>query len=253
MELFVNGYGGYFHNAAQLWSGTIDPGWRNMREVGLASARMAEHDVVPLLGKLLPTLNPDGATVLDFGCGNALYLVALCKQVPSLRGVGVEPSQALCVEAERLIRQEGLEGRITIANSKAEDYAPELPPDFILFGFVVQELIEQIGVDSTVEMLRSLGLRFPHAWFVVLEIDSSARKSIEAMRNQPLLRGFYNYYYTLHELTAQRLLTFDEWRDLFGRAGFVVHSITPVDPEVDDTGLVAAFALSFAHGAAAAA
>jgi 2-ketoarginine methyltransferase len=249
MNLIMRGYQGFFHHAEDLWRGKVDPEWRSMREVGIASAQISEYDTIPLVTTLLHELYPAGSVVVDFGCGNALYLVKLCEQEPQLRGIGIEADKALCAEAHRMISEKGLQTRVQIVNAMAQDYVPEVEPDFIVFGFVLQELLEWIGVNSLERLLDTLGKRFPRTWFIVIEVDAAGRERTDDMRNDPHMRGYYNPYYMLHDFTQQRLLTFDRWRELFRRVGFEIHRELPVDPAADATGLERAFALRY-RGAA---
>jgi 2-ketoarginine methyltransferase len=245
MDLFMRGYGSYYRNAAALWHGTVDPAWRRIRHVGLASVRISEYGALPALERLIAELEPDARVVMDFGCANGQHLVRLCQRSPGLRGVGVEPSADLCREAERLVREQGLEGRVRIVNAPAQDFEPgnDERPDVVVFAFVLQELVEQIGFDALVELLDSLQARHPDAWFLVVEVDPGPRARPQEMARDPYLRGYYNHYYLLHDFTDQRLLGFVEWRELFTKAGLEVHREEAIDPRVDPTGLERVFAL----------
>lgn len=245
LDLFTRGYGGYFHEAAAVWGGRVDPGWRDRREVGLASVRMSEHDALPLVIALMDELNPAATRIVDFGCANGAYLVRLCEQRPDLHGVGLEPDALLVAEARGLVAQRGLDARVEIVHAAAQDFVPAQAPDFVVFAFVLQELTEQISVQGTTELLRMLGRRFPAAHFLAVEVDGAGREDPERMRTQAQRRGYYNYYYLLHDLTEQRLLSFAQWRELFGAAGFAIARERSVDPSVDDTGLTTGFALRY--------
>jgi 2-ketoarginine methyltransferase len=241
LELLMNGYAGYFHHAAELWSGTVRTEWRHMPSVGLASARMAELDVVPMLTALFARLNPEARLVLDFGCGRALTLIRLCQALPRLRGVGVEPEAALAAQALDAVTAADLSGSVAIVNRPAQLYDHEHePPDFVLFAFVLQELVEQIGEPGVVSTLVDLAGRFPDARFVAVEIDPTVRADPARMRENGLLRGFYNYYFALHDLTEQRLLSWDEWERLFAEAGLRLETTAAAPDDVDDSGALAA-------------
>jgi 2-ketoarginine methyltransferase len=245
MDLFVRGYGAYFHHAEQLWDGVVHAHWRDMREVGLASVRISEHGALPLATGLIQELVPARSLVMDVGCANGRYLVRLCELLPGIRGIGIEPSATLYAEAKQLVHAAGFEDRIAIVNALAQDYLPDELPDFVIFAFVLQELAEQVGTDTLVRLLTTLGARCPEAWFLVIEVDVSARERVEDMRRDPYLRGYYNHYYLLHDLTDQRLLTFAQWRVLFERAGFAVERQVPIDPVIDPTGLECGFLMRF--------
>jgi 2-ketoarginine methyltransferase len=244
MDLFVRGYGDYFHRARELWRGELGPDLRNMLEVGLASAGMSHHDAIPLVISLIESTNPAGSHVIDLGCADGAFLVALCEHRPELTGVGVEQDPHLAGQARRNVEAHGLRDRIQVVEAAAQDYVPETMPDFLVFAFVLQEIVGQIGDDGAVELLRLVGERFRSARILVVEVDGAGREDLDLMRGDPHRRGYYNYYYLLHDLTQQRLLAFDEWRRLFRKAGLRVELEQPCDPTVDPTGLTAGFALT---------
>jgi SAM-dependent methyltransferase len=239
-DLVMQGYAGFFRSSELLWRGEPDPGWRVMPAVGEASARIASHDVIPLVTDLIPRLAGPRATLLDVGCGTGRTLVELCRLLPEAMGVGVEQDADLAEAAAQGVLRAGLDHRVRIVQARVEEPLDGVQPDVVLFGFVLHELIEQLGRERLVALLASWRKRHPAAWFIALEIDDSSRQDLALMRSDPLLRGFYNYYFLLQDLTDQRLLSFSAWTELLTEAGLVVHGVEGVSPDVDPTGAVGA-------------
>lgn len=237
MQIFMDGYGGYFREAEALLGGTVRPEWRVMRHVGVNSARITRWDALPMITRLIQEHVPTAAVVMEFGCGNAYTLVMLCQEMETLAGIGVEPDPALCEEAQALVAQSGLANRIRIVGAPTQDYMDDARPDVVIFAFVLHELVEQIGRAALVALLRRLRISFRGAWFIAVEVDVSARSNSQHMRTDPYLRGYYNYYYLLHDFTTQRLLTTSEWRELLAEAGFAVKRQITTPLWVDDTGM----------------
>jgi 2-ketoarginine methyltransferase len=242
-EIFLSGYGGYLRNSSALWEGRPDPSWRDMRAVGTSSVNISRHGALPLVARLISEYNADAELVVDIGCADATYLVELCRAHPHLRGIGVEPAEQLRQVAVELIAEGGLEDRVSVIDGMASLALHDLSPDFFVFGFSLHELVEQQGRESVVEMLRGIGRDHPNAYLLIVEVDYGKRDDVEAMRNDPHLRGYYNTYYMLHDFTDQVLLTKPQWRDLFSEAGFEILEERAIDPEYDPTGLEIVFAL----------
>jgi 2-ketoarginine methyltransferase len=243
-DIFLSGYGEYFRNARALWAGEPDPRWRDMRSVGTSSVNISRHGALPLVARLIDRYQADASLVVDVGCADATYLVELCSSCPGLTGIGVEPAEQLRTDAQDLIARSGLGHRITLVDSIASLTSQEIHPDFFVFGFSLHELVEQTGRAAVIELLREIAREHPAARLLVAEADYSARSDVEAMTHDPHLRGYYNYYYMLHDFTDQILLTRPEWRDLFDEAGLTIIEERAIDPEYDPTGMEIVFVLA---------
>jgi 2-ketoarginine methyltransferase len=244
LEMLVSGYGGYFRNSERLWRGDVDPGWREMRSVGRGSVDISRYGALPMVVEFIRDLNPAGRRIVDIGCANADYLIALCQTDNNLIGIGVEPADELRAEAIDRIEDAGLAHRVRVISS-VDDIRAELDgsPDFFVFGFVLHELHEQRGAAWLTGFLADLGRDFSDAWVLAVEADVSARRDVERMRSEAHLRGYYNPYYLLHDFTNQTLLTRGEWETLFNTAGLRVHDVRQSDPRFDPTGMEIGFAL----------
>lgn len=243
-EIFLSGYGEYFRNAEALWAGQPQPRWRDMRSVGTSSVNISRHGALPLVARLIDQHNADAGLVVDVGCADATYLVELCSGCPGLEGIGVEPAEQLRAEAEALIARSGLEHRISLVDSISSLTFQQIHPDFFVFGFSLHELVEQTGREAVIELLREIGSGHPGARLLVVEADYSRRSDVEAMMRDAHLRGYYNYYYMLHDFTDQVLLTRPQWRDLFDEAGLTIVEERAIDPEYDPTGMEIVFVLA---------
>jgi 2-ketoarginine methyltransferase len=244
LELLMEGYRDLFQGVGRLLREGDGSIARNHLRVALGSARIAIYDAVPLTLRLIERLGSSAGVVLDYGCGNALYLIALCAQHPGLRAVGVELAPETVVEARRHVREAGLEERITIEHASAPDYVPLEEIDFVVSAFVLHEIVGQRGVEGTVEFLRSFGRRFPKARLLIVEVSNPyAEGRGELVGSDRQGRGYYNYYIWLHSVTTQRLLTHAQWLQLFERAGYRVLHEERADDIVDSTGLEIGYAL----------
>ena len=150
-------------------------------------------------------------TLLDLGCGNAMYLVEFCKTMPQLRAYGVEPSRDACLSAERIIAAEGLSDRIKVINKSVRDFLEgkeDLKPDVMVLGFVLHEILGQEGKAGVIDFLKTVTARYPAINLIVIEVDNQAANP--TIMEHGLAKAYYNPYYLIHEFTEQRLMT-DAW------------------------------------------
>jgi SAM-dependent methyltransferase len=84
-------------------------------------AGIFERSVLPALGAdLQDRLRAPGASFLDIGAGVAALAIALCRQLPQLRVVGVDPWQPALALARENIAAAGLGDRIELREATAE-------------------------------------------------------------------------------------------------------------------------------------
>ncbi len=255
LELLMEGYRELFQGVGRLMregDGAIE---RNHVRVATGSARIAVYDAVPLTLRLIERLgipggngesDGDGAVVLDYGCGSALYLITLCAQHPSLRAIGVELAEDTVATARAHVREAGMDDRIAIEHASAPDYTPTEQVDYVVSAFVVHEIVGQRGIDGAVEFLRSIGARFPTAKLLIVEVSNPyAEGRPELVGSDRQGRGYYNYYIWLHSVTTQRLLPHAQWLEVFARAGYRVLHEERVADVVDSTGLTVGYALEW--------
>lgn len=212
---------------------------RDGRNVGLGSCEVSRYDGMPMTAGLLAGAGVEPRQVLDLGCGNGLYLVEMCRQMPGITAWGAEPDAGGFTEARALIETAGLDQRVRLANTTATGFLSDPPagcdPDLIVFGYVLHEILAQDGEDAVVELLRSTITRFPRINIVVIEVADEIRNP--AVMRHGLARNFWNTYYLIHYFTNQRLEARAFWERLFDKAGLTLHQSVTTPLAVDSTGL----------------
>jgi len=233
--MFVGGYGPIFGNVAKMMREGTGAAARVGEWVGAGSCLISQYDTIPLTKDFMARVSSSPRSIVDFGCGNALYLCTFCESMPEICAVGVEPSRGAYEAGVRMVRERGLEGRVSLVHCEALDYAIEAPPDFVLFGFVLHELYGQIGEEALVRYLTELGRKFSASHLIVMEVDYDIDN--HAVMKAPMGRGYYNPYFLLHPFTGQKLVPRAKWVEMFARAGFELLALEEVDRRVDPSGL----------------
>jgi 2-ketoarginine methyltransferase len=245
-EFFMDGYRPLFQGAttlARAGAGSVE---RDSLHVALGSAAIGEFDSVPLALDLIDRADKPGRAVLDYGCGNASYLTALCARNPEMTAIGVEVAEDAVRGAQAHVAACGMSHRISIVHASAPDYIPAVDVDFVVFAFVLHEIVGERGIGGTVEFLAAIGARFPHARLIIIEILHPVPEGKgDLLSHDPHGRGFYNWYVWIHTVTTQRLLGTSDWAQIFARAGFKVVDTQAADPRIDSTGLEIGYALEY--------
>src|SRR5204863_2449890 len=122
------------------------------------------------------------------------------------------------------VRAAGLEDRVRLVNATASDVllgANGLVAtedfDFVIFAFVLHEVLGQKGEQGVVDLLRRVSAKNPDGHVIAIEVDAAVDDSVAMCH--PLARAYYNPYFLLHPFTGQRLVRLPEWRSLFTEAG----------------------------------
>jgi SAM-dependent methyltransferase len=156
-------------------------------------------------------------SVLDLGCGEGTFLRSLCQGDPEVRAYGVDLAPDAIAEGMELAKAAGLEGRVQlfvedITNPQAlSSHVKHI--DMATVFFVLHEVLFR-GADATIELLQSFRRAFPGVPLVVFEV---LRPTPEEMRKRP---GMAIQYVLQHDLSHQKLVGREEWRELFRKAGF---------------------------------
>jgi 2-ketoarginine methyltransferase len=212
---------------------------RDGRYVGLGSCGISRYDGMPITRHLIARAAIQCQEVLDLGCGNGLYLVEFCKEMPGVRAWGAEPDAGGYAEAVRLIGASGVEDRIRLVHASASEFLccppPECDPDLIVFGFVLHEVLAQEGEDAVIALLRGVVDRFPRINVVVIEVANQIDNA--AIMRHGLATNFWNPYFLVHYFTRQQLERRMFWDALFAKAGLRTIALVTTDPHVDSTGL----------------
>lgn len=247
--MMIGGYGATMQLLGDaLVDGAPPTSVRNGRYVGLGSCEVSRYDGMPITLTLLDRAGVTCREILDLGCGNGLYLVNFCQQMPGVRAWGAEPDKGGYAEAVKLVEQAGLSEHIRLRNCSAGKFLLDPPtdcdPDLIVFGFVLHEILAQDGADTVRDLLHGVIERFPQINVVVIEVPYQ-------MDNPCLMRhgmasNFWNPYFLLHSFTPQRLERQEFWETLFADAGLRVIDLITTDPAVDSTGLELGYLLKAA-------
>lgn len=239
LQLLVGGYANVFADLTAILRG--NPAKRDGRWVSIASCDIAKRDTIPMAIDFLKTYHLEKKLILEVGCGNAEHLATLCNLEKEIQAIGVEPDPGGYQEGLKTIEREGLGERVKLINCGALEYSGDQVPSFIIFGFVLQEIVGTEGIERTAQYLRALATKFPKTRLMVFEIDN-AISNVDVMRSEMGL-GFYNPYYLLHPLTQQCLLSADAWQRLFADSNYRIQECKRVAPSVDPTQLVIGYIL----------
>lgn len=157
--------------------------------------------------------------VLDLGCGDGTFLRKLCVSNPDVQCFGIDLSPDAIEEGKRRAQAAGLQSRISLHAAdiqRVEDMPPELRSiDVATIFFVLHEIL-YLGEDRLIEFLKAYRRNFPGVPLVVFE---AIRVSAEVMRRR---RGISIYYYLYHDLSHQKPVSREKWRELFSAAGFTL-------------------------------
>ena len=155
--------------------------------------------------------------VLDLGCGEGTFLRALCKSLPAVQGVGMDLSPESVEAARGRAATAGLDERLKflVEDVAAWNGAPLAAGriDAATIFFVMHEILYR-GRDVAIEFLKGFRRKFPGVPLIVFEV---LRPSPEEMRRKP---GMAIHYALQHDLSHQKLVSGEEWKQLFRDAGF---------------------------------
>jgi 2-ketoarginine methyltransferase len=245
--------GGYWATLAQLpdaLGATAPYAGRDGAEVGRGSCGISDYDAIPLVLSLLRRVPGAPARLIDIGCGDGSFLLALLRELPDAHGICVDPCAESVEAARTAATKAGMAGRVEFVTATATGFAgdtarfPGRPGDCYLASFALQEVLEQDGEAVLVDTLTALFERSPAAHMVVVEVEDHAARR-EAMRDGMAL-AYYNPYFLLHRITAQRLEARPYWDEVFRRSGLRRVASGTVDPAVDPTGFEFGYLLAAA-------
>jgi SAM-dependent methyltransferase len=107
--------------------------WRHTDEQLLQAQGRLSASVIPLLAEvlfphvpgLLDRLGSESGAFLDVGAGVAAVSIAMCRQYPAIRAVGLEPAAAPLELARRNVAQAGLGDRVELRERRVEELDDE--------------------------------------------------------------------------------------------------------------------------------
>lgn len=245
-NILIGGYENIFANIATMLREGTGTHVRNGKWVGTGSCQISRYDTIPITMEFIRRVKPEATNIVDFGCGNALYLCTLARELDGIRAVGIEPNRDAYEAGLQKIAEFGLEDRVSLVNVDALDYEFQEEPDFILMGFVLQEIIAQIGREAMVAYLRRMAKKFSSSYLMVMEVDYDIDNR-EVMRSDVGM-GYYNPYFLLHPFTDQLLLPKRTWDEIFAEAGYEIVIDEVTSPKADPTGFGICYVLKPAAG-----
>lgn len=240
--------GGYAQTFQQISAAIKEVGMyadRDSTSVGIGSCGISQHDALPMTRRLLQSITGKWQTVVDLGCGDGSYLVDLCKSIPDIHGIGLDPDPNSVKAALIATTKYGISDRVYVQVGSASllpDLSNEQGPLCFITAFVLQEILEQSGRTAIIEMMQSVFNRYPDSYWVVIEVDH--RPNDPSVMETGLGLAYYNPYYLIHNITEQRLERVAFWEELFHEVGLSVLSIERPDPFYDSLGLKVGFLLS---------
>ncbi len=243
-EMLVGGYGETFFQIGEVVKDSAKLASRNTKYVSRGSCLISQYDAIPLTKSLMKIDVDKECLILDLGCGNGLYLSLFCKELPKLKAIGVEPAQDSFEDALKEIEKNNLSDRIKLYNQDSvsffESYNGEAP-DYIIFAFVLHEILAQEEYEGVLQFLRKIKERFATSKVIIIEVENVFSNK-ETMQDG-IERGYYNPYYLLHTITNQRLEKKPFWRNLFQDAGYCITEELTADESVDPSKLEVGFLL----------
>ena len=155
--------------------------------------------------------------VLDLGCGDGTFLRKLCALNKTVQCFGIDLAPAAIEEGKVSARAAGLENRISLYAADVQD-VQGMPESFravqvATIFFVLHEIL-YLGEDRLIAFLQAYRRNFPGVPLMAFE---AIRPTADEMRNRP---GIGIYYYLYHDLTHQKPVNCEKWRQLFKAAGF---------------------------------
>ena len=155
--------------------------------------------------------------VLDLGCGDATFLISLCNSSDTVTGYGVDISPEAIADAHQKLEKAHLQGRVHLFTEdifKLERIADSLQGvDAATAFFVLHEFLFTDG-DRVVRFLRNFRELFPGVPLILFE---AIRPTPEEMRKRP---GAAIQYFLFHDLSKQKPVSREDWKELFSQAGF---------------------------------
>lgn len=188
---------------------------RRSEFVARGSGASGEILVFPYLSEMLDRRGFQ--RILDLGCGDGTFLIDQCRRNDRVTGYGVDLAPEAIAYGNKRLAEEKLQNRVTLVTMDIFNLAALAPQvrdiDAAISVFVLHELFA-LGPATIVDLLRTFRTCFPGIPLVLCEM---IRHTPEELRQKP---GGVAEIQLFHSLSNQPLLTRDEWRDLFRKAGF---------------------------------
>ena len=153
---------------------------------------------------------------LDLGSGDLEFLFTLCREIPPLRAYGIDVAPGAVAVARERLAGSPFRDRVTVEAGDMFAIDPFLDRwkdvDVITACDVFHEHLRE-GTEKVERLLARLREKAPGAAVLVAEF---CRQPHDRLRRRPTA---FLEHHLWHNLTDQVILSADEWRDLFRRAG----------------------------------
>ena len=234
-EMLVGGYGRTLLEFGDALPVGAESAKRDGYWVSVGSSRISAHDTIPLVLDLLARNSVEPNVILDYGCGDGAYLLALAQRFPLASCIGVELDDRVIELARRHANDAGSADRMNFVRGAIGrlDISRLPEGDLTVLCFVLEELLGSLREEGVVALLSSLGA--PRKWVVVVESDY--RPADRKVMQSRLGHAYYNPYFLLHPFTGQELRPSIEWERLFDQAGLEAVDRAAVDGRIDSTEL----------------
>lgn len=212
------GYAEVFHKLNKMMTREQVYGtdfYRKSDYVATGSGEMEQWLFFPMVNEILQARR--ATRVVDLGCGDATFLRHLCALNPEVRCFGIDIAAPAIEEGKKRVHAAGLAKRIALHVGDIRD-VEGIPLEFrtvqaATIFFILHEVLYH-GDDALIAFLKGYRKSFPGVPLIAFE---AVRPTAEEMRER---QGIAVYYYLYHELTHQRPVSRDRWKELFELAGF---------------------------------
>jgi SAM-dependent methyltransferase len=214
----TNGYSEVFASLEPMVRGYKVYGRDFYRKSGLVAQGSGEMENLILFPQCNEIIKERGyKRVLDLGCGDGTFLRKLCELNPEVKCFGIDLSPDAVKDGQKLAADAGVSDRISLHAADVQDVG-DMPEELTTVEvatiyFVLHEIL-WLGEDKLLAFLRAYRQKFPQAPLIAFE---AIRPTKEQMRKR---EGIAVYYYLYHDLTQQKPVSRDAWKNLFSQAGF---------------------------------
>lgn len=156
-------------------------------------------------------------TILDLGCGDATFLIDLCEKYPNIKGYGLDISQEAVNYGLKKLEEKKLDDRIIllVGDMFEVDKIKEMlgQIDAVTSFYALHEFISP-ETNKVEVFLTKFKEVFQDTPLIICEL---MREPPEKIRKNP---SFALEHYLFHDLSNQRQISRDEWKEILRKAGF---------------------------------
>lgn len=216
----VYAYQDIFRNLEEILRQEKTFGVEVVRDPGLVargSGAVGQLFVFPMMADTI--VRHGYGNVLDLCCGDATFLIDLCGRVPGLRARGIDISTEAIAAGRQHVECRGLSHRIDLVAADVfciDRVAAQFKGiDAVTCIYALHEfLTDDADQERILDLFTRFKATFPGVPLVICEV---IRHTPAELRERP---GGVAEIQLWHDLSNQRLLSRQQWKELFERAGF---------------------------------